>query len=62
MQGFLEQWLREKKLSSEDAVAMSFTMLTAGVHTVRLGIIMSIDKFHMMYLCLDCLSVDVPSV
>ncbi len=63
VQGLLEQWLREKKLSTEDAVAMSSTMLTAGVHTVCLGPHgICLDKFHMMYLRLDCLSVDVPSV
>ncbi len=36
VQGLLEQWLREKKLSTEEAVAMSSSMFSAGVHTVNL--------------------------
>ena len=34
VQGMLEQWLREKKLSTEEAVTTSATMFTAGIHTV----------------------------
>ena len=34
VQGMLEQWLREKKITTEEAVVMSSAMLTAGVHTV----------------------------
>ncbi len=33
-QSMLEQWLTEKKLTKEEAVVASATMLTAGVHTV----------------------------
>ncbi|XP_064401043.1 probable cytochrome P450 49a1 isoform X2 [Halichondria panicea] len=33
VQGMLEQWLREKKMSTKEAVAMSATMFTAGIHT-----------------------------
>ncbi len=35
VQGMLEQWLREKKLSTEEAVAMSASMFTGGIHTVH---------------------------
>ncbi len=33
--GLLEQWLREGKLSEEDAIASAITMFIAGVDTVR---------------------------
>ncbi|XP_064400964.1 probable cytochrome P450 49a1 isoform X2 [Halichondria panicea] len=33
LQGMLEQWLREKKLTTEVAIALSASMFTAGVHT-----------------------------
>ncbi|XP_064401044.1 1,25-dihydroxyvitamin D(3) 24-hydroxylase, mitochondrial-like [Halichondria panicea] len=33
VQGMLEQWLREKKMSTEEAVALSASMLIAGIHT-----------------------------
>ncbi|XP_064401036.1 probable cytochrome P450 49a1 isoform X5 [Halichondria panicea] len=33
VQGMLEQWLREKKITTEEAVAMSSGMITSGVHT-----------------------------
>ena len=34
VQSLLEQWLREGKLSREEAVALSSDMFSAGVHTV----------------------------
>ena len=34
VQGMLEQWLREKKMSTEEAVSLSASMLIAGIHTV----------------------------
>ncbi len=36
LQGMLEQWLREKKLTTEVAIALSASMFTAGVHTVTI--------------------------
>ncbi len=33
--GLLEQWLREGKLSEEDAIASAIAMFIAGVDTVR---------------------------
>ena len=34
VQGMLEQWLREKKMSTEFSLVMASGMLTAGIHTV----------------------------
>ena len=34
VQGMLEQWLREKKMSTKFSLVMASGMLTAGIHTV----------------------------
>ncbi len=50
LQGMLEQWLIEKKLSTEEAVEMSSGMLNAGVHTVTvLNCIIVVS--HDVYIC-----------
>ena len=37
VQGMLEQWLREKQMSLEQAMGQAAGMLIAGVHTVSIG-------------------------
>ena len=36
MQGLLEQWLREGKMTEEEAICESMSMFTAGVDTVNI--------------------------
>ena len=37
VQGMLEQWLREKQMSIEQATTQAAGMLIAGIHTVSIG-------------------------
>ena len=58
VQGMLEQWLREKKITTEEAVAMSSGMITSGVHTVC----MYLHSCGFTSVKTDCLSDSIPPV
>ena len=53
VQGMLEQWLREKKITTEKAVVMSSTMLTAGVHTVTVPAFLWFHISHYVFICIQ---------
>ena len=57
--GLLEQWLREGKLSVDDAIVEASGMFMAGVDTV---LVQKCKCSHVMHITIDCKPECLPAV